>query len=66
MEFEGWDVREIIESIGASVMFHKECDWWTYYGAVNKICPNCKQQIPDEVYAVWALHNWDDLPNVLR
>ena len=63
-EFKGWDVRETRESTGLSAVCHIPCDWWTYYGIVKKQCPYCGQQIPDEVYGVWALHNWDNLHDV--
>ncbi len=65
LEFEEWDIRETIESNGLSVICHRSCDWWTYFGVVRMTCPHCKQQIPDEVYGVWALHNWDDIHSVL-
>ena len=55
---------------GYSKITHK-CKWWKRpkvidaYHMIQKQtdCPHCGEHIPDEIQALWAMHNWDNLQN---
>jgi hypothetical protein len=63
IDVDDWSLARLYgEGVGIS---HTKCNSWMHQSAYNRECLDCRVRIPDEIYGLWLLYNFDKLGGLL-